>query len=160
MKKGWFKKLFTRRSTSVMVETPVNEKVLPIGVAERRQKMVDMLDEGVKYYTDGGKRGMHHGGSCVYDTGDGGKCFVGRLLTDEELAECGHKGLMSAGVHNLLSKLDKVPGKLVGINKGFLSLCQSVHDNGLNWDGNTLTNGGLLAVRGVKKNINDGTYDG
>ncbi len=68
---------------------------------------------------------------CLYDTGNGNRCAVGILLTDETLFEDGANECIEA-VEGLIASID--PPELRDVDQKFLVVAQNLHDHERHWD--------------------------
>ena len=89
-----------------------------------KQEIVDRIIQ--YYFVEKKNTGFQEGGVCLYETEDGGRCVVGCLLTEEQIAEIKVEGMNKAPISIILNN-----GMLHELYpfKTFLSTLQSAHDN-------------------------------
>ena len=128
-------------------------------VITKRKDMIDFLKSGVTYYSNGGKRGMSERGVCLYDNDNGGCCFIGRLLSADELLDVKDTASNSSSINTMIKNIGYVPERLKGFTIEFLSRCQSIHDDGGNWKEGKITDVGQNETNELIRNIISGYYD-
>jgi hypothetical protein len=100
----------------------------------------EIIDETVEYYAeDPDRRGIAEDGTCVYDNGAGGRCAVGRCMTEEALEYLRARNLGGTADYVVLKLQDAgiTPFKEEypeGPIRFWLDL-QHLHDSPIQWRG-------------------------
>lgn len=110
-----------------------------------KQKRKEFLDDTVKYYSeDTSRRSVLD--KCMYRTGDGRKCAIGRYIPDDKYTTLIEgKNVISKLVYNL------IPQNISMLGIDFLLSIQSLHDESDNWDKNGLTEKGKEYVNFIEE---------
>jgi hypothetical protein len=124
---------------------------------------IDIILETVEFYSaDTSRRSItvrdeKHPKSttCMYNSGDGRHCAVGRCMTEEfkiEVLELNKNTTDVNGISEGRKSLDEVlQKKYHGHNHGFWTNLQHLHDLELNWDSKGITARGLNEVKSLKQ---------
>lgn len=120
------------------------------------QDYLDFLQETVDYYSEDVSRRATKNSKCLYKTGDGRMCAVGRCLDPEkyELWMEGNSVELSPEIEEALKPQYR------GFDVSFLQHVQDLHDKNINWGENGLTYEGEEAVKSIRENIKMHDYEG
>lgn len=129
-------------------------------VTELQQKMLDELDDMVKYYSEDTSRRAYIStiSGCIYITKDGRKCAVGRKLPDEILKNKDFLEKFNSGCTYLDIRINVLKSDLLGLPSGFWTDIQRLHDSSPNWILNDLSETGKHLAEIIKDKIILGSY--
>lgn len=101
-----------------------------------REEMANVVKDMCDYYSADPekRRGLNTDGGCVYDNEQGGKCAVGRLLSDQEIEAIKKAGQIDSDVAALAENMQT--DEIISIAQFpivFLELLQDIHDAGNLW---------------------------
>ncbi len=108
-----------------------------------QNKQLKVLNETISHYNIG-NRG--YSGVCQYITGDGRKCAIGRLITDD-LASNLEKNYGGKRVNDVFKFL---PKDIQELGEDFLEYLQTLHDSRHYWNETGLTDSGKSFVSLIK----------
>ncbi len=124
---------------------------------EKKFDLKEQIDIMVEYYKTH-KRGMSDNGvGCCYINSEGGKCGIGRMMTEESLKFLADNSLNKRAVENVIGNenVDFLP-EFEGMELKMMEVLQRIHDADSNWietdEGYELTAHGRLDVQDRIKN--------
>jgi hypothetical protein len=133
-------------------------------VPKSQDEMKALLQERVAFYAADpvGRRAVvpdsedHYLADCMYRTEDGARtCFIGGMLTEQELQTLEDEDMRSDALHNVI---DYLPS-LAEWSEKFLFDCQNFHDIDKYWDEKGLTSDGKDVLQNLFNRIEAGCYD-
>lgn len=130
---------------------------------QKKERMLEVLESTVKYYSeDTRRRCINSDGNCFYSPIQAGNslsegCAIGRYMSNSQ------KTTSTLMIYDNMSinKLPKhlIPEYLTELPMSFLKNLQLLHDNGINWIVNSLSNDGKNKVNLMKSSIKAGLYE-
>ena len=128
-------------------------------------QMMKYLKDTVKYYSVNPKKRRaitENGDFCLYETLDGKKCAVGRLLTGRDLEYANNMpDSVSAGAVIIqMEESDHEPdSSILEMPESFLDDFQSLHDKESFWDDDNISANGLEGALKIENKIKNNEYE-
>jgi hypothetical protein len=127
----------------------------------KQSKMLEILDDTVKYYSeDTDRRAVLYSGTCAYQDADGNKCAIGRYLSQKDMERIRLDYDLSTPLDGPCGIWDKITtAKIKSLSFAFWIALQSFHDANRNWTKNGISKRGLQRARGIKNMILKGKFE-
>jgi hypothetical protein len=120
-------------------------------------EMIHELREMVDYYShDTNRRATSHG-TCSYETENGAKCAIGRMLSGEDLTRLESRGMLDDTGLSDIWDIIETP-RVKNLPRRFLEDLQDLHDSDLHWDGNGISERGKDRMELIRTRIETGYY--
>jgi len=127
-------------------------------------QMIQILDETIQYYSEDpiGRRAFHEPRpkqiQCVYQTPDGKKCAIGRLLAPSDLENLKKKNILFQAIENVYEEIKTPIIQQFPIE--FWEKLQAFHDGDIYWDltKNTISKEGEKFTQRLRNQIQSGQF--